>query len=293
MNNNGGNRGVSVIIPVYNEEEAVKKVIRAINDGLTLLNQSYEVIVVNDGSTDNTAAELSKSGVIILNHDLNRGYGASLKTGARAATRDYVLFCDGDGQHSVEDVRRLINECDGYDLVVGARKSDSHQSFLRRPGKFIMSKYAEFLTRTKISDLNSGLRIFKRDALMRYLHLMPDGFSFSTTSTFTMIKSNRKYKYVPITVQKRIGKSSVRQFKHGPQALMLMLRLAVLFEPLKIFLSIAGTLFILSLASLAIDIYYGGGFSDTTVILSIATIIIFMSGLLCDQVSAMRREKHE
>ena len=280
---------ISIIVPAFNEEEVIGSVVKSIHSAFP----DSEIIVVNDGSTDNTAAELSKSGVIILNHDLNRGYGASLKTGARAATRDYVLFCDGDGQHSVEDVRRLINECDGYDLVVGARKSDSHQSFLRRPGKFIMSKYAEFLTRTKISDLNSGLRIFKRDALMRYLHLMPDGFSFSTTSTFTMIKSNRKYKYVPITVQKRIGKSSVRQFKHGPQALMLMLRLAVLFEPLKIFLSIAGTLFILSLASLAIDIYYGGGFSDTTVILSIATIIIFMSGLLCDQVSAMRREKHE
>jgi glycosyltransferase involved in cell wall biosynthesis len=280
---------ISIIIPAFNEEEVIGSVVQSIHSAFP----DSEIIVVNDGSTDNTAAELSKSGVIILNHDLNRGYGASLKTGARAARRDYVLFCDGDGQHSVEDVRRLMNECDGYDLVVGARKSDSHRPFLRRPGKFVMRKYSEFLAGTKIPDLNSGLRIFKRDTLMRYLHLMPDGFSFSTTSTFTMIKSNRKYKYIPITVQKRIGKSSVRQLKHGPQALMLMLRLAVLFEPLKLFLWIAGILFILSLASLAIDMCSAGGFSDTTVILSIATIIIFMSGLLCDQVSAMRREKHE
>lgn len=280
---------VSIIIPAFNEEEVIGSVVKSIHSAFP----DSEIIVVNDGSTDNTVAEISGSGVIILNHDLNRGYGASLKTGSRAATRDYVLFCDGDGQHSVEDVRRLMNECDGYDLVVGARNSDSHQPFLRRPGKFIMSKYAEFLTGTKIPDLNSGLRIFKRDTLMRYLHLMPDGFSFSTTSTFAVIKSNRKYKYVPITAQRRIGKSSVRQVKHGAQALLLMLRLTVLFEPLKIFLSVAGMLFILSLTSFAIDMYSTGGFSDTTVMLFISMVIIFMSGLLCDQVSAMRREKHE
>jgi len=280
---------ISIIIPAFNEEEAIGSVVKSIHSAFP----DSEIIVVNDGSTDNTAEEIAASAVIILNHDHNRGYGASLKTGIRVASRDYILVCDGDGQHSVEDVRRLMNECDGYDLVVGARNSYSHQPFLRRPGKFIMSKYAEFLAGAKIPDLNSGLRIFKRDTFMRYLHLMPDGFSFSTTSTFTMIKSNRKYKYIPITAQKRIGKSSVRQLKHGPQALMLMLRLAVLFEPLKMFLSIAGILFILTLASLAIDIFSAGGFSDTTVILSIATIIIFMFGLLCDQISAMRREKHE
>jgi glycosyltransferase involved in cell wall biosynthesis len=279
----------SIIIPVYNEEEIIGSLVRSINSAFP----DSEVIVINDGSTDDTARELSKSDAIILNHEFNRGYGASLKTGARAATRDYVLFCDGDGQHSVEDVRKLIKECDGYDLVIGARNSDSYQPFLRRPGKFIMDKYAEFLAGTKILDLNSGLRIFKRDTLMRYLHIMPDGFSFSTTSTLTIIKCNLKYKYIPITVQKRIGKSSVRQLKHGPHTLLLMLRLAVLFEPLRVFLSVAGTTFILCLGSLVIDMICTGGFSDTTVILSIATIIFFMFGLICDQVSAMRREKHE
>lgn len=280
---------VSIIIPAFNEEEVIGFVVKAIH----LAFPDSEIIVVNDGSTDNTAGEIAELGVIVLNHDHNRGYGASLKTGARAATRDYILFCDGDGQHSVEDVRRLMNECDGYDLVVGARKSDSHQPIIRRPGKIVMTKFAELLAGTKIPDLNSGLRIFKRDTLMRYLHLMPDGFSFSTTSTFAIMKSNRKYKYIPIKVNKRVGKSTVGQLKHGLEALLLMLRLAVLFEPLKVFLTVAGAFFVLSVVSFSLDIYSTGGIADTTVLLVVSTIIVFMSGLLCDQVCAMRREKHE
>ena len=280
---------VSIIIPAFNEEEGIGSVVESITSAFP----DSQIIVVDDGSTDNTAVKIAESGVIVLNHDHNRGYGASLKTGTRAATRDYVLFCDGDGQHSAEDVDRLIKECDDYDLVVGARNSDSHQPLIRRPGKVVMRKFAELLAGTKIPDLNSGLRIFKRDTLMRYLHLMPDGFSFSTTSTFAIMKSNRKYKYIPITVKKRTGKSTVSQLKHGPQALLLILRLAVLFEPLKVFLGVSGILFILSIVSFALDFFSIGGIADTTVLLSIATIIIFMSGLLCDQVSAMRREKHE
>ena len=193
---------VSIIIPAFNEAEVIGSVVKSITSAFP----ESEVIVVNDGSTDNSAGEIAASGVIVVNHDYNQGYGASLKTGTRTATKEYILFCDGDGQHSVEDVRRLINECDGYDLVVGARNSYSHQPFLRRPGKFVMKKFAELLAGTKIPDLNSGLRIFKRDTLIRYLHLMPDGFSFSTTSTFSIMKAKRKYKYIPITVKKERGK---------------------------------------------------------------------------------------
>ncbi|MEA3358825.1 MAG: glycosyltransferase family 2 protein [Thermodesulfobacteriota bacterium] len=280
---------VSIIIPAFNEEKAIGNVVKSIHSNFP----ESEIIVVNDGSTDNTVGEIEASTVIVLHHDHNCGYGASLKTGARNATRDYVLFCDGDGQHSVEDIRRLIIKCDGYDLVIGARNSLSHQPFLRRPGKFVMKKFAELLAGTKIPDLNSGLRIFKRDTLMHYLHLMPNGFSFSTTSTFAIMKANRKYKYIPIMVKNRIGKSTVNQLKHGPQSLLLILRLAVLFEPLKVFLTVSGILFVLSITSFVFDLCSTGGIADTTVLLSIGTIVIFMSGLLCDQVSAMRREKHE
>ncbi len=280
---------VSIVVPAFNEEAVIGQVVRALRSRFP----HCEIIVVNDGSNDCTADKASASGALVISHDHNRGYGAALKTGVRAATKDFVLFCDGDGQHAEEDVARLIEACDDCDLVVGERNSTSHRPFLRRPGKFIMGKFAELLAGTKIPDLNSGLRIFKRDTIMRYLHLMPEGFSFSTTSTFAIMKANLKYKYVPITVKKRVGKSAINQIKHGPLSLMLILRLAVLFEPLKVFLSVSGIIFVLSLISLSIDVYGAGGIGDSTVLLSIAAIIVFMSGLLCDQVSAMRREKHE
>jgi len=282
-------KNVSIVIPAFNEEAAIGRVVKSLKSRFP----EYKIIAIDDGSSDCTAEKASEEGAIIFKHERNRGYGAALKTGVRAATGEYVLFCDSDGQHSVDDVARLIEACDGYDVVIGARNSDSHQPFLRRPGKFVMGKFAEFLIGDKIPDINSGLRIFKRDTLMRYLHLMPNGFSFSTTSTFAIMKSNCSYKYLPIKVNQRIGKSSVNQLRHGTQALLLMLRLAVLFEPLKVFLTVAGMLFVLSTVSFFLDIYFTGGIADTTVLLAVSTIIVFMSGLLCDQVCAMRREKHE
>ena len=280
---------VSIVIPAFNEEKAIGPVV----DALYSKFPEAELIVVDDGSTDGTAKHATSSGAKVIKHEFQRGYGASLRTGTEAATREYVLFCDGDGQHSAEDAENLIGACDDYDLVIGVRGSDSHQALLRRPGKFLLRLCVNFLAGGKIPDFNSGLRVFKRDILKRYLHLMPNGFSFSTTSTFALLKGNRRISYVPITVQKRIGKSTVNQLKHGPQTIMLILRLAVLFEPLKVFLSVAGFLFLLTIASFAIDLVNKSGIADTTVILSIATIIIFMFGLLCDQVSAIRREKHE
>ena len=280
---------ITIVIPAFNEEASIGEVVKMLKAEF----QEAELIVINDGSSDQTEEKAAASGANVICHDKNLGYGASLKTGTRAATRDYILFCDGDGQHSVEDVGKLIEECEGYDLVVGERGEDSYHPLLRRPGKFIMKKFGEMLAGVAIPDINSGLRIFKRKTLMRYLHLMPDGFSFSTTSTFAIMKSNRKYKYIPIKVKKRIGKSSVSQIKHGAQSLLLMLRLIVLFEPLKIFMTVATIFIIIASISFVLDLFSTGGIADATVSLIISAIVVFMSGLLCDQVSAMRREKHE
>ena len=286
---------VSIIIPAFNEAEGIGPVLQGLKKGLP----RAEIIVIDDASTDQTGEIAAASGAQVIRHDHNRGYGAGLKSGIRASTRPYVLCCDADGQHTPEDVQRMIEAANGFDMVVGARNQDSHQPLIRRPGKFILRWFANTLAGVIIPDLNSGLRIFKRETILKYLHLMPNGFSFSTTSTFAMLKSNRRMKWIPITVKRRVGKSTVRQLKHGPQTLMLLLRLAVLFEPLKVFLSVAGFMFVLSILSLAIDLFsaggimQGGGLADTTVLLSIATIIVFMSGLLCDQVSALRREQHE
>lgn len=281
---------VTIIIPAFNEHEAIEGVV----EGMISAFPDAEIIVVDDGSTDDTAALAAGAGARVISHDRRFGYGSALKTGIRASSRDYVLFCDGDGQHSPENVRKIIDEAGDHDMVVGARDRRSHVPFSRMPGKLVLKWFADFLAGMKIPDLNSGLRMFRREIIMKYLHLMPRGFSFSTTSTFAMLKSQRRIRFVPITVAKRIGRSTVRPWRHGPVTIMLMLRITVLFEPLKVFLSVAAGLFVVSLGSLTIDLTIGGGgVGDTTVLMAVSSLIIFMFGLLCDQVSAMRREKHD
>lgn len=282
---------VTIIIPAFNEAGAIGPVIERLRTRLP----EAELLVVNDGSSDATAAIAEAAGAKVISHPRNRGYGAALRTGTLQATREYVLFCDSDGQHSVEDVSRIIEASDGCDMVVGARTQESHVPLSRRPGKFILRRFADYLAGEKIPDLNSGLRMIRREVLLKYLHLMPSGFSFSTTSTFAMLKTNRKIKWVPITVVERVGKSTVSQWKHGPQTLLLLVRLTVLFEPLKVFLQIAAGVFALDVLSFALDLinYQRLHISPTTVLLGMASLLIFLFGLLCDQVSALRRELHE
>jgi glycosyltransferase involved in cell wall biosynthesis len=280
---------VSIVIPAFNEEQGLGAVL----DGLRSSFPDAEILVVDDGSTDATATVASARGVRVIRHEQNRGYGASLKSGTRHATKEFVLFCDADGQHTPTDVGRLIAVAGQYDMVVGARGADSHQPLSRRPGKLVLRWFANLLAGIKIPDLNSGLRLFHRETLLRYLHLMPEGFSFSTTSTFAMLKSNRRVAWLPITVKRRVGTSTVRQLRHGPQTLMLLLRISVLFEPLKVFSAVAGILFGLAVCSLIADVLLFTNLADTTVLLSLSGLIIFMSGLLCDQVSALRRQQHE
>jgi len=282
---------VSIIIPAFNEAGAIGPVIERLRTRLP----EVELLVVDDGSSDATAAIAEAAGAKVISHSRNRGYGGALRTGTLQATREYVLFCDSDGQHSAEDVSRIIEAGDGCDMVVGARTQASHVPLSRRPGKFVLRRFADYLAGEKIPDMNSGLRMIRRDVLLKYLHLMPAGFSFSTTSTFAMLKTNRKIKWIPITVVERVGKSTVSQLKHGPQTLLLLVRLTVLFEPLKVFLRIAAGLFVLDILSFIVDLFTSGRLNvgDTTVLLGVAALLVFLFGLLCDQVAAMRREIHE
>lgn len=283
---------VSIVIPAFNEAAAIGPVI----EGLRARFPESELLVIDDGSKDATAQIAETAGARVIRHPRNRGYGAALRTGTLKAERTFVLFCDSDGQHSTDDVARVMEACDAdCDMVVGARNRASHVPLARRPGKFILRSVADYLAGQKIPDLNSGLRMVRRDALVKYLHLMPRGFSFSTTSTFAMLKTDHHVKWVPITVTERIGTSTVRQWKHGPQTLLLILRLTVLFEPLKVFLQLAACMFALDVFSFILDLisYSKLHLSPTTVLLATATLLIFLFGLLCDQISAVRRELHE
>ena len=282
---------VSIIVPALNEEQSIEQVVR----GLVTSFPSSEIIVVNDGSTDKTEMLANQAGALVINHDSRRGYGAALRSGILASTRDFVLFCDADGQHRIEDVARVMAECSNCSMVVGARTTNSHVPINRRPGKFIIQHWANILANQKIPDINSGLRIIEKCVLLKCLHLMPTGFSFSTTSTFALMKGNYAVKWVPITVQARKGDSTVKQLRHGPETMMLMLRLTVLFEPLRVFLFVTFVLFGISLSSFAYDMIATNfqKVSITTEFFSVSTLLVFLFGLLCDQVSALRREFHE
>ena len=283
---------VTVIVPAFNEEKAIGGVIENLRKNLP----GTRIIVVNDGSSDRTGEILAGiSGIRVITHPMNRGYGASLKSGIRAAETEYVLMCDADGQHRLEDIIKLMDKRQDYDMVVGIRGEDSHRPLLRRPGKFILRHFANYLVGTKLPDFNSGLRVFRREVIARYMHLASDRFSFSTTSSFVMLKTGQRIGYVPIVVEKRIGKSAVRQLRHGSDTLMLMLRLTMLYDPLKVFLDVAKLSFLLAVVSVGYDCYSYGKLrmSQTSLLLVIFTVLVFLFGLVGDQIAALRRELHE
>jgi len=282
---------VSVIIPAYNEEDAIGRVL----DGLLPMadTNGWEVIVVDDGSTDATTKVADQNGVKVITHPYNRGYGSSLKTGIGAATAEIVVFMDSDGQHEQGDIPRLLEHIDDHDVVIGQRVKGSHRLWTRRPGKWLLGKIANFLTGRKIPDINSGLRAYQKDLLLKLIHLMPDGFSFSTTSTVAYYSMNFRVKYIPIKTKQRTGKSSVNQIKHGCETILLMLRLIVLFNPLKVFMPVSMTLIIMGLAYQIYIICLTGLHVEGGAIVSlIAGIQTFLFGLMIDQISSVRREKY-
>ena len=289
---------ISIILPAYNEVDAIGVVL----DKLVPMagERGWEVIVVDDGSNDGTGKAAGEHGAKVLTHQHNRGYGASLSTAVRATNADVVVFMDSDGQQNHNDILRLLEHIDQHDMVVGARTKDSYVDPYRRVGKKVLKWFANYLAKEKIPDINSGFRAFRRDVLLRYLHLMPRGFSFSTTSLIAMLKGGHQIKWIPIKTMRRVGTSTVKQLKHGPETMMLMLRLTVLFDPLRVFLPVSGILMLLAIIATAVNFIqdflneiYRLAVPATALFLGISAVIIFMLGLLTDQVSAIRREQHK
>ena len=278
----------TIVIPAYNEEQALGPVL----DELSSAPGCKEIIVVDDGSTDRTAEMARRHGVRVIAHPYNRGYGASLKTGIKAVTTEYVVCCDGDGQHDLADVMRIATSADQFDMVVGERDGNSHKPLTRRPGKRILGWFANILAGRKIPDLNSGLRSFRTATIRRYLHMMPDGFSFSTTSTLAMFRGGASVEYVPISTRAREGRgSSVKIFRDGFGVILLIVNLTVLFNPMRVFLPLSFAFF---LASLAYFITYWImvrlHVTESMVLLFTTGVILFFMGIVCEQVSAIRRE---
>ena len=277
---------VTIVIPAYNEEEGVADVITQLKD----LSENYEILVVDDGSTDNTYKLAAETGIKVIRHPYNKGYGAALKTGIRNAAADIVLFMDADMQHKPSDIKKLIQYIGDYDMVVGARTKKSKISLLRRPGKKVLGITANYLAGMKIPDLNSGFRALKKSVAFEFMHILPNTFSFSTTITLALINSGYSVKYVPIEAPERVGMSKIKPFRDGFNFIMLIIRTIVLFNPLKVFLPICIILFFMGFSYLSYELVLHQNVPDSAILLIVSSILIFFFGILADQISSLRRE---
>ncbi len=277
---------VTIVVPAFNEERGIGPVL----DQLRGLDPSWEVLVVDDGSTDGTASEVARHGVRVLRHQANRGYGASLKTGIRAARAPIIVITDADGTYPNERIPELVRGMAGSDaaaaadMVVGARVGQNVAiPMIRKPAKWALNALANYLSETRIPDLNSGLRAFRRDEVMRFFDILPSGFSFTTTITLAFHVNDRFVKYVPVDYHKREGKSKIRPIQDTLNFTALILRTILYFRPLKIFLPLAGILFVAGIAVLFYSWKYTPKIMDASVsILLVSALQMAALGLLAD-----------
>ncbi|MBI4708687.1 MAG: glycosyltransferase family 2 protein [Candidatus Portnoybacteria bacterium] len=288
--NSSKKTSLSVIIPVFNEEQTIGPLVSALKNELERLNLEYEIIAVNDASTDNSRAVLEDiKDVQVHTHFHNKGYGAALKTGIKKAKFNNLLFLDADGQHKIEYIAKMLECAQGSKMVSGVRVGYKGP-WLRQPGKKILQWLANYLAKQKIPDLNCGFRLVKKDSISKFTHLLCDGFSFSTTTHLIFINEGLPIKYVPITINRRTGKSKVGP-KDAFNTLIVILQIITLFSPLRIFLPVSFLLFLGTLISFGYDLFlFPPNVTDTTIILFLSSLLIFCFGLLADQIAAIRRE---
>jgi glycosyltransferase involved in cell wall biosynthesis len=278
----GITRAVSVVIPAYNEGNHVAAQVTAVREVLARSSWPFEIIVVDDGSTDRTAAEADSTGARVLRRPRNRGYGAAIKLGIRHAKHDWILITDADGTYPVEAIPTLLAAAERNEMVVGARIGKSvHIPLARRPAKWFLTRLASYLAGQRLPDINSGLRLIRKSLVERYEPLLPDGFSFTTTITLSAACNGHSVEYVPIDYHARLGESKIRP-RHAYDFTLLILRTIVFFNPLKVFIPLGALVALAGLAKFAYDITRDN-LSESAVLALLAALIIWAVGLLADQ----------
>jgi glycosyltransferase involved in cell wall biosynthesis len=283
---------VSVVMPAYNEADSIRPVVERV---LTEM-PAAEIIVVDDASRDGTAGQLADLPVRVIRHPYNKGNGAAVKTGLRAATGEWVLLLDADGQHNADDINALLRQSDEYDLVVGARHATTQANWVRRVGNQALNWLASYVVGREIPDLTSGFRVMRRSAIMEFIHLLPNGYSYPATSTLCFFKAGYSVKFVPLRAERRRGgKSGIRLAKDGPKFLMIIFRILTLFSPLRLFLPICLLFLGLGLGSAAYTFLFDRfRVPNSAVVLILAALFIFLMGLISEQIAALRFERrHE
>lgn len=277
-------RNISVILPAKNEAPVVGRVIAAIRTRLP----EAEVIVVNDGSTDGTAEEAQQAGAQVISHPYSMGNGAAIKSGARAARGEVLVFMDADGQHDPADIPRLLARLDeGYDMVVGARDGGSQASVGRGVANGFYNRLASYMTGHRIDDLTSGLRAARAHRFREFLYLLPNGFSYPTTSTMAFFRAGYPVAYLPIVAAKRVGKSHVKILKDGMRFLLIIFKIGTLYSPLKLFAPVVLMQALLGLGYYAYTFVAHGRLSLATIFLLTSAVTTFLIGLVSEQITQL------
>jgi glycosyltransferase involved in cell wall biosynthesis len=275
---------VSVVVPAYNEEAAIGPQIDHLQEVMRESGWPYELIVVDDGSTDQTAAVAQAHGVGVIRIPRNRGYGAALKSGIAAARHDWILIIDADGTYPAEVIPKMLEQIQDHDMVVAARIGEEvHIPMVRRPARWMLGRLATYLAEQPIPDFNSGLRVFRKSLAQRFEHLLPAGFSFTTTITMSALCNDYRVLYLPINYARRVGRSKIRP-AHAYQFLLVILRTAVYFNPLRVFLPLGGIFFLAGLSKIIFDIFRWK-ISASAVMCSLTAVILWSVGLLADQIA--------
>jgi len=278
---------VSVVIPAYNEENAIVPTIEKVREVLGAAGIDYELVVVNDGSKDGTLAAAESTGVHVVNFPQNGGYGRALKAGIAVTTAPLVAIIDADGTYPAEVLPKMIEMAAYNEMVVGDRGAAMKGvPMIRKPAKWILNNLASYLAQHRITDLNSGLRVFRRPELERFLHLLPNAFSFTTTITLCMLASGFNVSYLPITYGKRVGTSKIKA-KDFFRFMLLVCRLTVYFQPLRVFLPIGAVLFVIGVAKGIYDIYIDN-LSETAVFGMLGAVMVWSLGLIADMIARLQ-----
>ena len=280
---------VTILLPAYNEEESIGQTIIKIKE----LYPDFEILVVDDGSTDKTRQEAINAGARIWSHPYNIGNGAAIKTGLRYASGDWIVMMDADGQHDPADIAKLLEHKDKYDMVVGARSKASKTSMHRDLANFLYNWLASYVTKFKVEDLTSGFRLIKNSTVRKYIYLLPNTFSYPSTLTLAYLRSGLSVKYVSIKTKARKGKSKIKIFQDGIRFFLIITKIATLFSPFRIFLPVSLLFFMTGLLYYLFTYITVSRFTNMSALLFSSAIIIFMMSLVSEQICQMRFDKSE
>jgi glycosyltransferase involved in cell wall biosynthesis len=276
----------SVIVPAFNEGPAIRDLVA----DLRKVGRWHEILVIDDGSRDDTGEQAAAGGARVLRHPYNKGNGAAVKTGLRAASGTFVLIIDADGQHRPADALRLVGPLTEFELVVGARSSASQATWSRRIGNGILNTLASYLAGRRIPDLTCGFRAARRECLIEFVHLIPNTFSTPTTTTLAFLKAGYSVKFVPVDAAARRGESKIRLGSDGARFFLILLKLITIFSPLRIFVPVSVATFSVGAAYAVWTIATQSHVTNSSVLLILLSVVMFLMGLVSEQIAALRFE---